>query len=76
MGTLTHKERDGLEEVFLSLHSLSRYEKLKNLSALIFQKNNKDFFKNILKLAHSGTKERKISQFLLKISKKKKNLSK
>ncbi len=76
MGALTQHERDGLEDVFLSIHSVSKYEKLKDLSALVLSKYTKANFKKSLKVAKYGLKETKISHFLLKISKKKKNLSK
>ncbi|MBA1433519.1 MAG: hypothetical protein FAF04_08010 [Epsilonproteobacteria bacterium] len=76
MGALTKKERDGLEDVFLSIHSVSKYEKLKDLSTLIISKPATLNFKQLVKQAKIGLKETKISHFLLKITKKKKNLSK
>ena len=76
MGTLTKKEREGLEDVFLSIQSIGKYEKLKNLSILIISKPVALNFKKLVKQAKFGLKETKISQFLLKNVKKKKNLSK
>ncbi|QOP46248.1 hypothetical protein [Sulfurimonas paralvinellae] len=76
MGALTKNERDGLEDVFLSIHSVSRYEKLKDLSSLVISKPRTLNFKKLVKQAKHGLKETKISHFLLKIAKKKKNLSK
>jgi len=76
MGVLTKKERDGLEDVFLSIHSVSKYEKLKDLSYLIISKPATLNFKKLVKQAKIGLKETKISHFLLKFAKKKKNLSK
>ncbi len=76
MGALTKNERDGLEDVFLSIHSVSKYEKLKDLSALIITKPTALNVKKLVKQAKSGLKETKISHFLLKFAKKKKNLSK
>ena len=76
MGALTKKERDGLEDVFISIHSVSKYEKLKNLSILIISKPTTLNFKKLVKQAKIGLKETKISHFLLKFAKKKKNLSK
>jgi len=77
MGVLTKNERDGLEDVFLSIHtSTNKYKKIKDLSALIMTHETTLNFKQLLKQAKYGLKETKISQFLLKYSKKKKNLSK
>jgi len=77
MGVLTKNERDGLEDVFLSLHtSTKKYKKLKDLSSLIMYKNSTLNFKKLLKQAKYGLKETKISNILLKYTKKKKNLSK
>jgi len=76
MGALTKKERDALDDVFLSIQSTNRYEKIKNLSALIISKPISINFKKLVKQAKYGLKETKISHFLLKFSKKKKNLSK
>lgn len=77
MGTLTKKERDGLDDVFLSIHThQARYQKLKELSALLisWQRNLK--MKKLLKVAKYGFKEENFSNFILNLSKKKKNLSK
>ena len=77
MGVLTKNERDGLEDVFLSIHtSTDKYKKIKDLSALIMTHKTALNFKKLLKQAKYGLKETKISQFLLKNTKKKKNLSK
>ena len=77
MGVLTKNERDGLEDAFLSIHtSTNKYKKIKDLSALIMTHETTLNFKKLLKQAKYGLKETKISHFLLKYSKKKKNLSK
>ncbi len=77
MGILTKNERDGLEDVFLSIHtSTNKYKKIKDLSALIMTHETTLNFKKLLKQAKSGLKETKFSDFLLKYTKKKKNLSK
>ena len=76
MGALTKNERDGLEDVFLSIQSVGKYEKLKDLSSLIISKPKTLNFKKLLKQAKYGVKVTKISHFLLKFAKKKKNLSK
>ncbi len=65
MGVLTKNERDGLEDVFLSIQSVGKYKKLKDLSIL----------KNLLN-RYGGSKATKISHFLFKYTKKKRNLSK
>jgi hypothetical protein len=76
MGALTKKERDGLEDVFLSIHSQKKYERLKEISTLIISKPSTLNFKKLVKQAKHGLKETKLSHFLLKFAKKKKNLSK
>ena len=77
MGVLTKKEKDGLEDVFLSIHtSTNKYKKIKNLSAIFTGIKTALNFKKHLKHADYGLKETKFSQYLLKLTKKKKNLSK
>jgi hypothetical protein len=77
MSALTKNERDGLEDVFLSIHSHSdKYQRMKELSSFIIHHNPPIFFVKLLKQAKDGLKEAKISHFLAKIGKKKKNLSK
>ena len=77
MSALTKKERDGLEDVFLSIHSNSdKYTKLKELSLFIIHHNPPIYFTKLLKQAKYGLKEAKISNFIAKLTKKKKNLSK
>jgi len=77
MSTLTKNERDGLEDVFLSIHSRKdKYAKLKQISSLIISHHSKINFLELLKQAKIGLKERKISHFLGNLSQKKKNLSK
>ena len=77
MGALTKNERDGLEDVFLSIHSReNKYDKMKFLSSLLISEQTG---KNLSKLVHSaklGLKETKLSKFFHQYSKKKKNLSK
>jgi hypothetical protein len=76
MGVLTKNERDGLEDVFLSIQSVNKYEKLKDLSTLIISKPQALNFRKLLKQAKVRVKVTKLSHFLLKFAKKKKNLSK
>ena len=77
MSALTKNERDGLDDVFLSIHSRTeKYEKLKEVSSLIFSNQTKQEFTKLLKDAKIGLKESKVSKFILDLTKKKKNLSK
>ncbi|WP_297441331.1 hypothetical protein [Sulfurimonas sp.] len=77
MGALTKKERDGLDDVFLSIHSREeKYQKIKEISNLIINHNSKQKLINLYKQAKYGLKETKISYFLEQYYKKKKNLSK
>jgi len=77
MGALSKNERDGLEDVFLSIHnSTDKYKKIKFISTLIMTHTTAINIKKLLKVAKYGLKETKISAFFLKYTKKKKNLSK
>jgi len=77
MGALTKKERDGLEDVFLSIHSnTDKYNKIKEISSLIISHSSNINFEKLLKQAKYGLNETKLSQFLLIFTKKKKKLSK
>ena len=73
MGTLTKNERDGLEDVFLSIQSnTTRYKKLINSSFLGLQSG----LLFILKRVNSSLKNSKITHFITFLGKQKKNLSK
>ena len=77
MSTLTKSERDGLEDVFLSIHS--NHDKLKNikeLSALIIYKSSEFSVSKLIKQAKYGLKETNLSHFIPLFTKKKKSLSK
>jgi len=77
MSALTKNEREGLEDVFLSIHSnKNKYEKLKKISSLIIANETTINCISLLKQAKVGIKEVKISDYLLSFNKKKKNLSK
>ncbi len=77
MSTLTKQERDGLEEIFLSIHTNgNKYTKLKEISSLIMSKNISLKTSKFIKMAKIGLKESKLSQFITLFIKKKKNLSK
>ena len=77
MSTLTKQERDGLEEVFLSIHARDgKYEKMKELSSLIIASKISSAAAKLLKRAKFGLKRGKTSYFLSFFDKKKKSLSK
>ena len=77
MSALTKQERDGLDEIFMSIHTnRDKYTKLKEFSSLIMSKNISLNTSKFLKVAKLGLKESKLSQFITLFSKKKKNLSK
>ncbi|EDZ63376.1 hypothetical protein SMGD1_1881 [Sulfurimonas gotlandica GD1] len=77
MSTLTKQERDGLEDIFLSIGKNSdKYSKLKDFSSLILSKNISLNTSQFLEMAKTGLKESKLSQFITLFIKKKKNLSK
>jgi hypothetical protein len=77
MSALTKSERDGLEDVFLSIHSNKiKYNKIKEITSLINQKDISFFVSNLLKRAKLGLKGSKLSNFMTILGKKKKNLSK
>lgn len=77
MSALTKKERDGLDEVFMSIHSNSnKYQKLKYISSLIMTRGHDFSMHTLLKQAKHGLKETNLSHFLAYIAKKKKFLSK
>ena len=77
MSVLTQSERDGLDDVFSSIHSDdNNYKYIKDLSALIISKKNTHSVKKFFKQAKYGIKQSNFSHFLSFIGKKKKNLSK
>jgi len=77
MSTLTKQERDGLEDIFLSIQTNgNKYTKLRNISLFSVSKNISLNTIKFLKVANIGLKESKLSQFIAIFSKKKKNLSK
>ena len=76
MSALTKKERDGLEDVFLSIHSNTKYKKIKSLATLIMSRNLDLSMHDLLKRAKIRLKKSKISKFSSFLNKKKKNLSK
>ena len=77
MSTLTKQEREGLEDIFLSISTnANKYEKLKEISSQIVSKNISLNASKLIKMAKIGLKESKLSQFISLIVKKKKNLSK
>ena len=76
MSALTKKERDGLEDVFLSIHSTSRsHLNIKDFYSLIITNKISLSLSNLLKRAKFGLKNGKSSQFSSFLDKKKKHLS-
>ncbi len=77
MGALTKNERDGLEEVFLSIHANNeKLQRIKEISSLILSRGSTLFVNTFLKQVKYGIKETNISHFVRFIAKKKKYLSK
>ncbi|MCK4737113.1 MAG: hypothetical protein KAT10_01030 [Sulfurimonas sp.] len=77
MSALTNRERDGLEDVFLSIHSNdNKYKKFKDLSSLIIASEISGVLSKLLKRAKFGLKKSKTSKILSYFDKKKKSLSK
>ncbi|WP_297434141.1 hypothetical protein [Sulfurimonas sp.] len=77
MGALTKNERDGLEDVFLSIHSREdKYDKMKNLATLLMSHDSAKNFSKLCNHVKLGLKETKLSHFIHQYTKKKKNLSK
>jgi hypothetical protein len=76
MGALTQNERDGLEDVFLSIQGTKKYKKIQLITVIFNTDPKKLNFKKLLKQAKIGLNETKLSHFLLNFAKKKKNLSK
>jgi len=77
MSALTKSERDGLEDVFLSIHSNhDKFKRIKDLSALIISRKNNFSIPTLLKQAKYGLNETKFTHFMTYFDKKKKNLSK
>ncbi len=75
MSALTHKERAGLDEVFLSIHS-DKYQRIKIISFLIVRKRLRVSSCNLFKVAKYGLKATKKLNFIVYLTKKKKKLSK
>jgi len=77
MSTLTKNERDGLEDVFMSIHSnRDKYEKIKELSSFIINSEISFSLSKLLKHAKIGLKKTKSSKIFTFFDKKKKSLSK
>jgi len=77
MSALTNRERDGLEDVFLSIHSSdNKYNKVRDFSSFIIANNISTVLSKVLKRAKIGLKKGKSMKFLNFFSKKKKYLSK
>jgi len=76
MGTLTNKERDALEDVFLSIHtSNNSYLNIKDLYSIIAENKISLSLSYLLKRAKFGLKRAKTSHLSSYLDKKKKPLS-
>ena len=77
MSALTQKERDGLDDVFLSINSGNdKYKYTRELLTLVISKKGDFSMTKLFKQAKYGVKQSSFSHFLAFITKKKKNLSK
>ena len=77
MGTLTKKEREGLEDVFLSIHTDNqKFQRLRDLSQLLIHKNLHFSLQRLLKDVNKGLKGANIENLLLFLDKTKKHLRK
>ena len=75
MSALTNKERDGLEDVFLSIHSTGKsYLNIKDFYSLVVTNRISISLSYLLKRAKFGLKKGKTSQFSSFFTKKKKAL--
>lgn len=78
MSALTQNERDGLDDVFSSIHSNNnnKYKYFKELSDFIISKEKKFPQIRLFKQAKYAVKKSSFSHFISFIAKKKKKLSK
>lgn len=77
MSTLTKNERDGLEDVYLTIHTnQKRYEKIKEVSSLIVSHSSSFNMLKLLIQARNNLKKTKLSYLVAYLGKKKKKLSK
>jgi len=77
MSALTKSERDGLDEVFMSIHSnRDKYKKIRELSSFVINSEISFSLSKLLKHAKIGLKKTKSSSFFTFFDKKKKYLSK
>jgi len=75
MSALTNNERDGLEDVFLSIHSgTNSYINIKDIYSSLKDNKISISLSNLLKHAKLGLKKGKSIQFSSLFSKKKKSL--
>lgn len=77
MSALTKSERDGLEDVFSSIHiNHNKDQKFKDFTTLLLSKESSLQLRKLIKVAKYGLKEIKLPLFIDKTDKKKKHLSK
>ena len=77
MSTLTNREKDALEDVFLSIDAKgNKYKKIDNLLSIIIASEISTIVSKVIKRAKIGLKKKKTLNFSSYLSKKKKYLSK
>ena len=77
MSALTKNERDGLEDVFLSIHAKSsKFQKINEISTFIIDNEMSINLIKLLKQAKTGAKGTNFTHYFANLLKKKKNLSK
>lgn len=77
MSALTQKEREGLEDVFMSIHTnQAKLNKLKEIASLLFTKSRRVRAAEPLFIFKKSNKNRSFSDILSYFQKTKKNLSK
>ncbi len=68
MGALSSKERQALDDIFLSISTSNKHNNIIQHAIILFTK--------LLKVAKAGVKKSKFYKFILIFTKKKKSLSK
>jgi len=71
MSALTQNERDGLEDVFLSINTENRFKKIKNISSYLISKNIALSTQSLLKRAKYELKGINFAQLMPFFDKKK-----
>ncbi|MDD2566578.1 MAG: hypothetical protein PHS10_01230 [Thiovulaceae bacterium] len=76
-GTLTKKEREGLEDVFLSIHAnTKKYDRIKEIAKLFFDKKVSIGLENLFRRVKKGIKRTNFPDLAMFLPKTKKHLRK